>query len=326
VLFGPSGNFKSFVAVDLALCIATGKSFLGTHAVKQGPVVYIVSEGAYGIKKRIKAWLQKHEQAAPPNFLVIPARFNLQEQDEVVELLRLAEERLGCQPQAIFVDTLTRNFGPGDPNSLRDMQQFCSNLDIIRETTGGTVVVIHHTGWTETSRERSASNLRDDADTSILLKKVEERVVELSCVKQKDFEEFPAYTLKGEAVDLGDDLPEDERWSLVFDYNGTTADRKSEVREAQKDADLSQALRLLSPRREEALDADAVVQRAGLPERTIRRWLEEAYGEQLLLREGTGKRGSPHRYWLSPAGATWLAKVSSRVENGRFTGAGGTDS
>jgi hypothetical protein len=158
------------------------------------------------------------------------------------------------------------------------------------------------------------------------LKKVEERVVELSCVKQKDFEEFGAYTLKGEAVDLGDDLADDERWSLVFEFHGTTADRKSEEREAQKDADLFQALRLLSPRREEALDADAVVQKAGLPERTIRRWLEEAYSEQLLLREGTGKRGSPHRYWLSPAGATWLAKVSARLEIGRFTGAGRTDS
>ncbi len=55
VLFGPSGGGKSFLALDWALCIATGRPFYGQQ-VEQGGVVYIAAEGASGLHQRIEGW------------------------------------------------------------------------------------------------------------------------------------------------------------------------------------------------------------------------------------------------------------------------------
>ncbi|TXI80661.1 MAG: hypothetical protein E6Q39_02265, partial [Crocinitomicaceae bacterium] len=48
LLFGDPAAGKSFVAIDLAACIATGKDWHG-HKTKQGAVIYIAGEGMNGI-------------------------------------------------------------------------------------------------------------------------------------------------------------------------------------------------------------------------------------------------------------------------------------
>src|SRR5688572_23683074 len=62
VLYGPSGHGKSFVALDMALSIATGRSWFGRQA-KQGPVVYVVSEGGRGTHNRVVAWMEDRDVA-----------------------------------------------------------------------------------------------------------------------------------------------------------------------------------------------------------------------------------------------------------------------
>jgi AAA domain len=60
MLFGPPGVGKSFVALDLALSVATGRPWHG-RATRRGPVVYVFAEGQAGAKKRINGWLKTHE-------------------------------------------------------------------------------------------------------------------------------------------------------------------------------------------------------------------------------------------------------------------------
>jgi hypothetical protein len=58
VLFGPSNSFKSFLAVDMLCSIATGRAWHGLP-VEQGPVLYIVTEGAHeAVAKRIVGWFE----------------------------------------------------------------------------------------------------------------------------------------------------------------------------------------------------------------------------------------------------------------------------
>ena len=59
VVYAPSGALKSFLAVDWALSVATGTSWLG-HPVKQRWVVYVAAEGRGGIKQRVEAWWNGH--------------------------------------------------------------------------------------------------------------------------------------------------------------------------------------------------------------------------------------------------------------------------
>jgi RecA/RadA recombinase len=50
-IYGKPGSFKSFVAADIAFCVALGRQWAGRR-VAQASVVYIAAEGAAGFRKR----------------------------------------------------------------------------------------------------------------------------------------------------------------------------------------------------------------------------------------------------------------------------------
>lgn len=58
-LYGPSGSLKSFIALEMALCVASGRPYRG-NSVRQGSVIYLAAEGQRGLSKRILAWERKH--------------------------------------------------------------------------------------------------------------------------------------------------------------------------------------------------------------------------------------------------------------------------
>lgn len=58
--FGDPGSTKSFLAIDISCCVATGIEFNGKTTTK-GPVCYIAGEGQNGIARRIKAWAIRHD-------------------------------------------------------------------------------------------------------------------------------------------------------------------------------------------------------------------------------------------------------------------------
>ena len=76
-LYGPSGCGKSFVAIDMALSVASGTPYLGTFPVVQSPVVYLSGEGNSGIKDRIAAWMILHELPYPEDCIFVPFIFDL---------------------------------------------------------------------------------------------------------------------------------------------------------------------------------------------------------------------------------------------------------
>ena len=49
VLYGPSSVGKTFLALDMALCVATGTDWLDHYPVKKGLVVYVMAEGIGGL-------------------------------------------------------------------------------------------------------------------------------------------------------------------------------------------------------------------------------------------------------------------------------------
>lgn len=55
IIFGPSNVGKTFVAMDLAMSVATGTPFAGRE-VEQGGVVYCALEGGDGVRNRISAY------------------------------------------------------------------------------------------------------------------------------------------------------------------------------------------------------------------------------------------------------------------------------
>jgi hypothetical protein len=73
-LFGESGTMKSFLALDMGLCIASGLPWHGRDVPLAGPVVYVAGEGFRGLSRRIKAWLVAHHLTGEGLPLMSPAR------------------------------------------------------------------------------------------------------------------------------------------------------------------------------------------------------------------------------------------------------------
>ncbi len=72
-IYGAPGDGKSFIALDMALCVAAGIPWQG-HVTQKAYVVYISAEGGRGISKRVAAWLS-HHQITPSQYSDVLAHF-----------------------------------------------------------------------------------------------------------------------------------------------------------------------------------------------------------------------------------------------------------
>lgn len=167
LIFGESGTYKSFFAIDLAGHIATGKAWRGMRT-RRGLCLYVAGEGSNGLKARFRAWFDHHNEPAG-NVAVLTVQQSLCEPGGVQALVDeiqtyLDESGRTDKPLLITLDTLATNYGNGDENSTRDMNSFVSALRTIRETFECCVLVIHHSGHNCPQRGRGSSALHSGLD------------------------------------------------------------------------------------------------------------------------------------------------------------------
>lgn len=191
VVFGQPGTAKSFLLQGLSMALIHDTDWHGVP-VKGGPVVYIAAEGAAGLKKRLRVWMEDHGGEARHEFHCFPEAVNFLDSSEVrdlVEELRALPE----SPVLVVVDTLSRCMAGGDENHPKDMTRYVDSCDMIYRATGAAVGTIHHT-TKDGDDYRGHSSLRGAADTMIRMKKSKD-MVNVHCYKQKDAEEFADLTL-----------------------------------------------------------------------------------------------------------------------------------
>ena len=68
MLWGAPGSYKSFLALDWALCIASGTPWLGNE-VKHRKAWYLAGEGHNALRHRVSAWRQARNYDGPLRFL-----------------------------------------------------------------------------------------------------------------------------------------------------------------------------------------------------------------------------------------------------------------
>ena len=230
-LFGEAASMKTFIVIDMGLCISTGKGWHG-HRVKQGPVLYICGEGKAGIAKRIKAW-EKVNDTKAPLFFVSTSAAQLLDANSLGEV-ELAANKVASEqgdPLLIIIDTLNRNFGPGDENSTSDMTTFIQAIDHLKDRLQCAIIIVHHSGLGDARRGRGSSALRGALDFEYNCDKsgdtIEEQVITLTNTKTKDHEAPAPKSFKPIIVDLGQ-VDEDMKpiTSLVLELTGQRTIRK----------------------------------------------------------------------------------------------------
>lgn len=172
---GASRAGKSFVGLDWAHQIATGRSVLDRRTT-QGGVAYVGSEDANGIRLRMKALRQERGGADAPLEL-IPQAPDLLDETDMADLrvslteaaARLAEA--GHPLRAVFIDTLSQSMPGADENGSGDMSRVMRTLTDLSDHLGCLVLVIAHVGKDEGRGLRGWSGLTANADAIIMVER-----------------------------------------------------------------------------------------------------------------------------------------------------------
>lgn len=211
LLFGDPKTGKSFIAIDQACSVATGLDYHGNR-VERSPVIYIAGEGHNGIARRLKAWEIARQMPLDdaPLFVSEKAARMLDQGsvDGVIEAVEEIAAEHGA-PRLIVLDTLARNFGPGDESSTQDMNNFVQAADRLRTAHSAAVLIVHHTGHSDKQRARGSIALKGAIDAEFRVDADESGVVRMECTAMKDAKAAEPMAFRLREVDLG-----------VYDANG----------------------------------------------------------------------------------------------------------
>ena len=193
-LYGPPGSFKSFMALDIAEAIATGRSWMGKEVTKPGAVLYLAGEGFGGVGARIKAIKLHHQTEDGAPIYVVRHQLNLRSSAEDFNALMMAVvmlvEETGVEFKLAIVDTLARAFGGGNENDSGEMMGFVVSMGKIQEFLNCALMVLHHSGKNAALGMRGSSSLLGAVDSELELLRFEDQLKGiLTITKQKDGEQ-----------------------------------------------------------------------------------------------------------------------------------------
>ena len=214
-IFGESGSYKSFVALDLAMAVVSGTPWFG-KPVRQGSVLYLCGEGSAGMGARLQGWMTKQIQCDIDNLLMSTLIPPINNQHLCSQLVRWMAVRT-IPVKLIIVDTFARAMAPlGSESDNGDIGSYIALIEKLQHLTGALVVQIHHCGHGNKSRSRGGSALYAALDAEYQITTMGARNGWLKCTKAKDFDPVDDHLFAMLPVRISD-----TRRSLVMQYKAT---------------------------------------------------------------------------------------------------------
>ena len=218
-LYAPPASFKSFIALDIAEAVATGRDWMGYRVPKKGCVLYIAGEGHGGMGARVKACKIQNNSPDGANLYVIRAQINIRSSQEDFDSLVVAINELIAQIdeplEIIILDTLMRMSGGGfNENSSEDMGGFITQAGKIQAIYLCAMLLIHHSGKDITKGLRGHSSLLGAVDTELEIQRQDSVINSadpsvignaiLTVTKQKDGADSIAVGIEVVNVEVGE--------------------------------------------------------------------------------------------------------------------------
>jgi hypothetical protein len=175
ILYGLSGSYKTFIALDWALTLAHGLGGQwGAPPVKH-KVVFLAGESRYALQQeRVDAWCEWQgvdPDAEDVNFAIVPG-VPAYGDKEGWEDVRDGLLEMKFLPELVAIDTLTRMQTGLDENSNDDQKLILKHCEEISDHYGCFTLLTAHTGKDESRGIRGAQVLVDNSDAVIMAKKI----------------------------------------------------------------------------------------------------------------------------------------------------------
>ncbi len=168
---GQSGAGKSFIALNLAVCLASGIPFFGRRIKENIGVAILAAEGAGSYKIRLRV-ARRHavgDEKLPICYLgAVPDLKNKKEIDALVPRLLAVEQhfrqthdvRLG----AVIIDTVAAAFDLDDENDNSEAARTIRVIKELGQRVNALMIPIHHYGKAPTTGLRGASGWKAGCD------------------------------------------------------------------------------------------------------------------------------------------------------------------
>jgi len=217
LLYGKWATAKSFIALDWALSVASGRRWQGRDTERRR-VLYIAAEGAYGFKGRIAAWETGWQTpVGDAGFGLLPMPVNLTHPVEVDNLGALID---WGGYSLVVLDTLARCMVGGDENSAKDCGRVVDSMTRLLHITPqgrGVILGVHHAGK-DGKTLRGSSAFESGADTVYFTSRDEAGVITLGREKRKDGPEMDRHELRlGQIEGTGSCVVELQRGTATTD-------------------------------------------------------------------------------------------------------------
>ena len=197
-IVGVSDSFKSFLAIHLACCIATGTPFFGKD-VQQGPILFLAPEGGEGVPKRREAWKIEHGwQDCYVPFFTRSASFSFSDEDDLQFLRNKLNVASQFAPKAVFFDTLGQSLGSYDENSAKDINRVARYLNDLKSEFNCSFFWVDHAGY-EAKRSRGSSAKFGALDTEFFVSRTGDEL-KVQNTKMKDADKCAVLYLQSEQL------------------------------------------------------------------------------------------------------------------------------
>lgn len=187
MLYGESGSYKSFLALDMASCLGFGiPGQWGAPPVKND-VLFLAGEGPVGTaRQRWPAWMEwQGIEFRNDHRLLIKDRVPFYTDSDGWENVKADLAELNAKPALIVIDTLSRLIIGMDENSAKDASMIIDFAEKLARYYECFVLLIHHTGKDQNKGARGSSVFYANIDT-VISTKLRQGGTEFRVRKQKD--------------------------------------------------------------------------------------------------------------------------------------------